>query len=290
MRHRLSRRPDRGLAVLLLPYLAFLAYGVARIDAPVSLLGLVFDEPLGFAIVATVVALGGTALLCSPRVERRVARVFVDARDPTDAERARLAALLARLGEHSGMATARFDLRVQESGDLNAAAGGLRTLFVTTAALRRDDDELEALLAHELAHHRALHPVGTLVLWWLSLPGEALEAVYRALRRLAQRLTGRVRPLALLVGLLLLIWQVLVMWIFYVGRLLARWAARVSEYAADHAAATWGYGPQLAALYRDVGDLEPQSRLERLLLEHPPMPARIARLEQVPQPVGRSAA
>ena len=79
-------------------------------------------------------------------------------------------------------------------------------------------------------------------------------------------------------GLLLVVWQVAVMWVFYVGRLLARWAARVSEFAADGAAADWGYGPQLAALYADVGDLEPQGRLERLLLEHPPMPKRIARL------------
>jgi Zn-dependent protease with chaperone function len=278
MRHRLRRRPDRGLLVLLLPYAVFIAFGIARIDAPVSLIGLLFDEPLGFAVAATVVAVGGTALLCAPAAERRIARVFVDARDPEPAERARLDPLLARLGARAGMDAGRFDVRVQESGDLNAAAGGLRTLFVTTSALRRTDAELEALLAHELAHHRALHPVGTLILWWLSLPGEALEAVYRALRRLAQRLAGRVRPLALLVELLLVIWQVAVMWIFYVGRLLARWAARVSEYAADRTAADWGYGPQLAALYADIGDVEPQHRLERLLLDHPPMPERIARL------------
>jgi Zn-dependent protease with chaperone function len=276
IRHRLSRRPDRGLVVLLLPYVAFIAFGIARIDAPVSLIGLLFDAPLGFAVAATVVALGGTALLCAPAAERRVARVFVDARDPAPEERARLAPLLDRIGARAGMDAGRFDVRVQESGDLNAAAGGLRTLFVTTAALRRSDAELEALLAHELAHHRALHPVGTLVIWWLSLPGEALEAVYRALRRLANGL--RIRPLVLAVQLLLLLWQVLVMWIFYVGRLLARWAARVSEYAADGAAAQWGYGPQLAALYADIGDVAPQSRLERLLLDHPPMPARIARL------------
>jgi Zn-dependent protease with chaperone function len=278
MRDRLIRRPDRGLVALLVPYLAFIAFGIARIDAPVSLIGLIFDDPVVFAIVATAVALAGTAVLCAPPVERQVARVFVDSRDPTDEEWARLGPLLDRLGERAGMATRGFDVRVQESGDLNAAAGGLRSLFVTSAALRRDDDELEALLAHELAHHRALHPVGTLVLWWLSLPGEALAAIYRALRRLAQRLAGRIRPLALLVQLLLVLWQVLVMWIFYVGRLLARWAARISEYAADRAAAGWGYGPQLAALYRSMGDVEPQSRLERLLLEHPPMPARIERL------------
>jgi Zn-dependent protease with chaperone function len=278
MRERLSRRPDRGLVSLLVPYLAFIAFGIARIDAPASLIGLLFDEPAAFAIAATVVAVAGTALLCAPPVERRVARVFVDARDPSPPERERLAAVLGRLGARAGMATDRFDVRVQESGDLNAAAGGLRTLFVTDAALRRTDGELEALLAHELAHHRALHPVGTLVIWWLSLPGEALEAIFRGLRRLARRLTGRVRALTVGAELLRLLWQVVVMWLFYAGRLLARWAARVSEYAADRAAADWGYGEQLAGLYAAVGDGEPSGRLERLLLEHPPMPERIDRL------------
>jgi hypothetical protein len=71
IRDRLKRRPDRGLVVLFLPYLAFLAFGVARIDAPFSLIGLLFDEPLGFAIAATVVALAGTALVCAPAVARR---------------------------------------------------------------------------------------------------------------------------------------------------------------------------------------------------------------------------
>src|SRR5688572_27742277 len=103
MRHRLSRRPDRGLVVLLLPYLAFVAFGIAPIDAPVSLIGLLCDEPLGFAIAATVVAVGGTALLCAPAAERRIARLFVDARDPTPDEHERLAPLLDRLGERSGM-------------------------------------------------------------------------------------------------------------------------------------------------------------------------------------------
>src|SRR5687767_8892664 len=103
MRDRLSRRPDRGLVVLVLPYLAFVAFGIARIDAPVSLIGLLFDEPLGFAIAATVVALGATALVCAPAVERRLARVFVEARDPTPPEAERLARLLDRLAARARM-------------------------------------------------------------------------------------------------------------------------------------------------------------------------------------------
>jgi Zn-dependent protease with chaperone function len=271
-----SRRPDRALAALLLPLLAFVAFGVARVDAPVSLIGLLFDEPASFALAATVLSLGGAALLFVRPIELRVAGLFAEAREPTREEEERLRRLLGRLAQRSGIDTSGLVLRVQESGHLNAAAGAVRLLFVTDAALRRGDDELEALLAHELGHHRGLHPLATTVVWWLSLPGELLAAVYRALRRLAAGL--RVRPLVLLVQLLLLVWQVAVMWLYYVGKLLAQWAARMSEYVADRAAADWGYGEHLVALYREVGDGVPAGRWARLLAEHPPMPARIERI------------
>ena len=46
---------------------------------------------------------------------------------------------------------------------------------------------LEALLAHELGHHRGMHPIVTAMVWWLSLPGEALAWAYRADRAAADR-------------------------------------------------------------------------------------------------------
>jgi Zn-dependent protease with chaperone function len=274
---RVSRRPDSALVSLLLPLMVFVAFGAFRVDAPISLIGLLFDQPWQFALVATVFAFGGAALLFVPAIELRVAGSFVaDAREPTAAERARLERLLARIGERSGIDTSRLVLRVQDSGELNAAAGAVRLLCVTDAALGRSDAELEALLAHEVGHHRGLHPLATTIVWWLSLPGELLAAVYRLLRRLATRL--RVGPVVLVAQLLLLVWQVAVMWLYYVGELLAQWAARGSEYVADRAAAEWGYGPQLVALYREVGDEPRRGLLARLLAEHPPIEARIERL------------
>jgi len=270
------RRPDRALLALVLPLLAFVAFGAARVDAPASLIGLLFDRPAEFAAVATVLALGGAVLLVIPAVERRVAHLFAPSRAPTAEEDARLRRLLGRVGERAGTRTDRLVPRVQEAHELNAAAGAVRLLFVTDTALRCTDAELEALLAHELGHHRGLHPLATAVVWWLSLPGELLAAVFRVLRGLAADL--RVRPLVLLVGLVLLVWQVLVMWLYYVGKLLAQWAARVSEFVADAAAADWGYGEQLAALYRDADVPVPQGLVARLLAEHPPMPARIERI------------
>jgi Zn-dependent protease with chaperone function len=116
------------------------------------------------------------------------------------------------------------------------------------------------------------------MVWWLSLPGEALAAVYRALRRLAMRLTRRARPVALVVQVLLIAWQFSVMWIHYLAELLALRAARLSEYAADRAASDWGYGEALARLLGSVPDDGDPGRLARLRATHPPTASRIERL------------
>ena len=286
----MRRRPDRAVLALMAPLALFIAFGAARVDAPVSVIGLLFDRPGAFALVALAVSLVGAVLLFVRPVERRVARVFAPARAPAPAEEARLRPLLDNLAARSGMDTRRLVLLVHETEDLNAAAGAARLLFVTEGALAVPDDELEALLAHELGHHRGLHPVATTVVWWLALPGEALARVYALLRALARRVTGRSRIVTAAVGLLLVVWQVTVMWIYFIGKLLMQWAARLSEFVADRAAVDWGYGRALVALYRSAGDEPPAGRLGRLLAEHPPMPERIARIEAAQPPdVSRSA-
>ena len=281
----MRRRPDRTLLALLLPLVAFIAFGISRIAAPVSLIGLLFDHPWVFALVSIGVVVGGAGLLFIRPIELKVASVLAPSREPTAAERDRLHALLDRIGEHARVRTRGLVLGVQDTGELNASAGAWRMLFVTDGALRRDDRDLEAVLAHELGHHRGLHPIATTIVWWLSLPGEALAAVYRALRRLALRLTHRVRPLAVVVQVVLIAWQISVMWIFYLGELLSQRAARVSEFAADRAAADWGYGDDLARLYASLPEPEPQGVVARLRADHPPIGERIERLV----PGGREA-
>jgi Zn-dependent protease with chaperone function len=276
----MSRRLDRGALSLVLPLLGFIAFGAARVVAPVSLIGLLFDHPWDFALVSLVVVFAGAALLAIRPVELRVADWLAPSRAPTADEERRLRHALKDIGARAGLDTDGLVTRVQDTGSINASAGAYRLLFVTDAALRRSDDQLEAVLAHELGHHRGLHPVVTTVVWWLSLPGEVLAAIYRALRRLALRLTHRVRPLAVAVQVLLIAWQISVMWIYYVADLLAQRAARVSEFAADKAAANWGYGTDLARLYASIPDAEPAGRVARLRADHPPMAQRIARLAE----------
>ena len=281
----MTRRPGRTTLALAVPLVLFVIFGMARVVAPVGLLGVVFDDPRDFAIAAAVTSLLGAVLLAIRPLELRVARVMAGpSESPSPEERARLDPLLARVGEKAGMEPSRIIVRVQESTGVNAAAGGGHLLFVTRGAFGLPDDELEAIVAHELGHHRGFHPVMTAVVWWLRLPGAALAAVYRLLRRAIAAVTGRLgalgRLLAIPLLLLLVVWQVTVMWLYYVADLLALRAARISEYEADDAAARWGYAEPLAEAYSSMArrEVEPANRWQRMMADHPPLPDRIERL------------
>jgi Zn-dependent protease with chaperone function len=281
----MTRRPGRTSLALALPALVFIIYGATRVAAPLGLLGLLFDEPLGFAAIAAATSLVLAGLLMVPRVQIAVSRMLAGAsRPPTGAEWSRLEPILERLAAPAGFDTGDLIVRVQDQPDINAGAGAGRLLFLTRGALALEDDRLEAILAHELGHHRGLHPVLTMVVWWLSLPGEALAAVYRLLRRatggLAVRLGGLGRLLGVPLMLLVVAWQLSVMWLHYLGELLAQRAARVSEFEADATAAGWGYARPLAAALEAAGarDAEPGGTIARLRADHPPLEERLRRL------------
>ena len=80
--------------------------------------------------------------------------------------------------------------------------------------------------------------------------------------------------------LLLFAWQFLVMWIYWVGELLAARASRISEFDADASAVGWGYAAPLASAYERLAraEVEPAGRLARLRASHPPTAERSARL------------
>ena len=280
-----QRRPGRTALALAVPMFLFVLFGMTLVAAPATALGLLFDSPAEFAAVAAFVSVAGAALLFTRPVELAVARAVAgSSRVPTAAEAERLGPILRRVGDRTGVRTARLVTRVEPGPGVNASAGAAHLMFVTTGALALPDGELEGVLAHELGHHRGLHPILGAVVWWLRLPGAAIAAVYRALRRavaaLGLRLGALGRLLALPLVALLVVWQVAVMWLFYVAELLALRAARMSEFEADASAARWGYGPQLTAALEGLAhhQLEPAGRWARLMADHPPLSARIERL------------
>jgi Zn-dependent protease with chaperone function len=288
----MSRRLDRTTPALLVTLLAFVAFGMLRVTAPISALGAVFDEPVGFAVVAAVTSLAGAALLLVRPAELAVSRWLAGpSRLPSDSELERLGPMLERIGGHAGIDPGKLILRVLDEGGINASAGAGHLMFVTTGALHLADDQLEAILAHELGHHRGLHPIAALVVWWLSLPGLALAAVYRFLRRTVAAIGARLgllgRLLAVPVLVLLVIWQITVMWLFYVADLLSKRADRLSEFSADAAAARWGYGGQLVEALESAAGQEDEvtSRVARLMADHPSVQERVLRLRSARIPV-----
>src|SRR3954452_21665744 len=100
----MSRRPDRATPALLLTLLLFVAFGMARVAAPVSGLGLLFHEPAGFAVVAALTSLASAALLLMRPVELEVSGwIAGPTRLPSAGELERLEPMLERAGAHAGV-------------------------------------------------------------------------------------------------------------------------------------------------------------------------------------------
>jgi Zn-dependent protease with chaperone function len=277
------RRPALVTALTIVPLLLLWAYGMVRVAAPFGLFGLLFDEPVSFGIAAALFAGASVVLMAIPAVDRRVGRWITNAREPTGEERERLAPLLSAAAAGARMDPRRFHVLIEDDDGVNAAAGGGRILFVTRGALRLPGDELTAVLAHELGHHRDLVPVVTALIWWARLPAIPLRWAARTLRRgvgrVGARLPGPLRLLTVPAQLVVLFVELNLLWLVYVAELIAAWAGRLSEFDADRHAARWGFAaPLIEVLAFAAARTAPPSRLERLLDEHPPPAARVERL------------
>lgn len=250
-------------------------------------------------------------------VESGFARLLFKVRRPAERELDRLLPVWRRACERTGGDPAGFTLRVEDSDQLNAFALGARFVAVTRRALDLPDDLLEAVLAHELGHHRDLHPLAATLGWWYLLPFSLLSLVLRrvrgattaisrafsALRRRIGQSSGG-RPLegplglvgvlvilgalvvagALLLLLLCALW--LPLWLVtWASRLLSAALSRSSEYAADRHATALGYGAGLIRVLElfEVDEQRGPRRggLAGRLASHPSCRARIQAVERL---------
>ncbi|HWM05886.1 MAG TPA: M48 family metalloprotease [Actinophytocola sp.] len=277
------RRPDvAGLLSLglALPGLAcsLLVTGlVGRLVLP----GAPWLVPLGWFLSAAV-------LLVRP-VELLLVRLVFGMRRPSPAELFRLADGWSAVCRAAGVDPRRYDLLVQDSHEPNAFAAGGRVVAVTGAALRLPPAHLEAVLAHELGHHLAAHPVVSTVSWWFALPARAAAFVLgRAFRFVIE--VGRAGGgglgvfAALLFALILLSALAFVsLWLILTPLLtpLLALATRLGELRADDTARALGYGPGLVHVLRAWDRPgHPAGWWRRLVATHPPHAERIARLER----------
>ena len=253
-----------SLVVVALP-----AYGAARLAG---------WEPVTVVILACAAWTASAILVQVRPVEAGLARLlYRSLRRPRPAELARIAPTLERVCRRAGTDPGRYLLRVEEKRQVNAFALGGHVLAVTQVALELPDDMLEAVLAHEVGHHRHLHPLAIILGWWYLLPFEAGDRLLRGIRRVTRwlartftRLSDRtggvtggravdgalgMAVLLVLLGVLVVAGSVLVvalglLWLplallVRLAKVLAAALSRAGEHAADRHAAELGYGAGL---------------------------------------------
>jgi Zn-dependent protease with chaperone function len=268
--------------------------------------------PVPAVAVACAAWTASAALILARPVESGLAwLLYRSLRRPRPAELARITPALARVCRRAGTDPGRYLLRVEEKRQVNAFALGGHVLAVTRVALELPDDMLEAVLAHEVGHHRHLHPLAIILGWWYLLPFEAGDRLLRAIRRITRwlaqifnRLSDRTGGLAggrapdgalgmlvllAVLGVLVLAGSGLVvglglLWLpvallVRLAKVLAAALSRAGEHAADRHAAELGYGPglvQVLALFLQAEYAAPRPRgMAALLRSHPSSQSRI---------------
>lgn len=160
-----GRRVSGTTLLLLLPLVPLALFGVARAAAPVSILGLLLDDPWANVLVAAAAVLAGVVLMALRPVEAFAARALFGMRAAGAEEQARVEPLLARACAAAGIERDRLMLRMEDSNAVNAYATAGHLVCVTTGALRLSDSQLEAVPGHELGHHSELHPLISTLTW-----------------------------------------------------------------------------------------------------------------------------
>lgn len=264
--------------------------------------GFFFDLEAGTWLVVAVWLVSGLIALLRP-VEDFLAVAVFRLRRPTLAEEDRLRPVWHAVARRAGVTDKPFALWIQESGEISAVPTVGHTVAVTHWSLYTlPPQHLEAVLAHELAHHLGGRSWLTILGFWYSLPARAILTAVRLLGKLIRAvpaigclLAGFVfiAYLGVLVSMVMFN-ESLLQPLLYLLVLLAipvmAWIGRWSERAADRVAAEMGYGPKLIeVLYgwqvreRPGGDRKNTLRND-LMSGQPKTAERIRALEAIVTP------
>jgi heat shock protein HtpX len=289
----------------------------------------VFYFPIPVALVMTVVGVTGSwflgvgavaglvAFVCYlPSLSERIALASAGAKEIAPAEEPELHAVLQRLATMADLPVPR--LAVAPSDVPNAFTAGRSprdaVLVVTRGLLRRlDPQELEAVLAHELAHVASRD---AFVMTLVSAPALLGRRIFDAVAGAAGRAQGPGKVLVFFLALYLL-FPLFFGWVLYaVATALVTTISRYREFVADRGAVVLTGAPEqlMSALQRLARDIPliPSADLrsvagvsalfivpvdestagfgldpQRLFRSHPPLEQRLARLSRLAQEVGR---
>ena len=270
------------------------------------LLQLILDLPYFAVSVAVVLGLGllilpgpwgwiafaawlvsGLLMLVRP-LEDAIVGGIANLRRPNSAELQRLDPAWGRVTIAAGVPHSKFRLWIQKSQGVNAFAAAGHTVAVTSAAVKHlSDNELDAVLAHELGHHLGGHAWASLLRYWYSLPGFQVIGftTYLVLAVVSAVTTGSIVAVVA-IGVVVTAFVVFIASIApVVGAVLVvlliipfvtLWLRRQQEYQADLIAAELGFESGLLTL---LPKLAPKSqprwlRLEAVIATHPSSAAR----------------
>jgi len=179
-----------------------------------------------------------------------------------------------------------IELCVIDRITVNACAIGKHTIAVTKGAMKTfKEDELKALMAHEIAH--ILY--GDTIAKLYTVIGNGLFTIYLVALRTVLAIVDFVQTLykrpgseRLLVIIIRLILDLMIFFIMSLMQAVVAINSRKNEYRADHYASTLGYGEGLLkALYllekMKLGDNS--TIIQRMTASHPRITARIEQLE-----------
>jgi Zn-dependent protease with chaperone function len=204
-------------------------------------------------------------LIFWPPMEDYLAKYFFRLRRPTMLEQQKLDIAWRAVCSRLNINPQYYKLWVEESDSVNGYAMAGRSIAVTRWTLNTlTPRQLQAVLAHELGHHRGGHPWAGLVAFWYALPGRLAVAAVRAVLRKA----AQVPALGCLIAAVLLLgvagmflnsllfhhgygWMVYSILPILVPIPLA-WFSRRGELMADQVAADLGYARDTVGLLYDL--------------------------------------
>ena len=249
---------------------------------------LIGNTSTGIAIVCIGWTLGAGLAFIRP-VEEWLGRTIFELRPPTPYEMEMLQPLWNGICEEAAIDPSRYILKIENSPHPNALAAAGRLVAVTNGAMEQlPADMLQGILAHELGHHRDLHPVAALLTWWYLLPIGLLDWCLRVVVRINAFILSLFRGWLIILLFFALLVLLLARFLFFIpvktAYLFGVMMGRASEYRADRYATDSGYGPGLMRalqLFLDRGFDEDLPRgIARLYNSHPPLKKRIRAIEK----------
>ncbi|PWK73207.1 Zn-dependent protease with chaperone function [Streptomyces sp. CG 926] len=153
---------------------------------------LALDAWLGVPVwVPTTLWAASGSLAFHRPAEILLARYVLRLHRPLPSELSVLAPVWREVTARAGVDGSRYELWIEDSGDLNALAAAGHIVAVTRRALQDlPTSQLAAVLAHELGHHTSGHSWSGLLGWWYTVPG---RLVWRTLVRTKPRLIRMAR-------------------------------------------------------------------------------------------------